>query len=1854
MIRSTAKRLFLLWMVCLFLSGCAGPSPTRTPDGSLIRTPISPAPTPAQALLSPLLMPTPLAVKSPLPVPTPVPAAQPAVPVVMDLLVLDEQGVRATPGALGVRRPTIRLRFNQAMDHDSVLAALHVTPYLPLSLAWQDEVLALSSPRPLAPGARYLFALDETAKSREGVPMVDDYHWNIRTEPVVSFFSSPAPPDWRRPIALSFSYAMDTASVQRALRIEPPFAGGVSWNRAGTVLTLIPTTTLPGSIEYTLSFDRPLLDASGDQLSVPGPFHFVSPPPILAALPTGSRVSPSAAIEVVFDRPMDEGVTAKALQIQPEVAGRVTWSETTLVFEVEGGYLAEDTDYQVTVGPQALAADGQPILEEAYTWTFRTGSLPDAVQFGWGPNAQVLDVDGRRAIQLWLSQANQSDAVFELYALNLEQFLDRYASGFRGVAGSEHRPISTEGTTLTRRWVPEPDLWPDDHQGPAEIFVPSDVPAGLYVLNAEAGHLNDQLLLLLTRNTMVVKQAEGQIVAWVTDINGGPVPDIWVAVYARDGEQISEGRTDAHGIYRTEVAIDPQPLIVVARAGDDVTASGLSNEWRSPEGSWWRWWRPSPEAQDYAVHLYTDRPIYRPGQTVFFKAILRSDDDAVLDVLPAGTPVQARIRDARDNVVQTYPLSTNEFGTVYGAFDLAEGAMLGNYVVEVVVGDEPHRQVFKVEDYRKPDYKVTIVTGSDRVVAGQMVEGRVESAYYIGQPVADAEIKLNLFRLGEPYWWDGGSDQEYTWYPRSKPLATGRTDADGRFTFAWQAAIVDQGSQPYWYSSQKRQIWGIEATVDDGSNQPVSGFAVIQVFDAAEQIDVDAHGYLHEPGQPFAIDARVTTILDEPVAGRALDITLRRWTPEKGDYKTVVRSAHSVTGADGHARTFLTIDEPGYYQLDVSAVDWLGRDVDWYTYVYAFGGSSALWYGGDSALSISADRETYAPGDTARLLIESRLSGPALLTIERGTTRREQLVELEAPVTTVEVPVLPDDVPNIYVAVHVWEEQDAPNPDERYASQADSRLHHASTNLSVPAADKRLAVAIAPDKESYAPRERATFVVRVTDHLGQPVEAEVSLAMVDEAIFSLSAELSGPILDSFYGEREDIVRTYDALALTRYLAGGGMGGGGGDLAGSPRIDFPDTARWLPAVRTGANGEATVAIDLPDSLTSWRLTAVAVTADTKVGEAYVNVVTQQEIVVRPILPRSLTAGDEVLLSAFVHNYGPGRRSIDVSIGQEGEPSLRIAGSITQTIDLEPGGQRLVGWSATAANAGEAQLVVRASGPDTAGDAVALTIPVQPLAMPNVQTEVGQFVGEQTVPIFVPPEALPMGSIHVELSRSIAGTLLEGLEYLTGFPFGCVEQTMSKALPNAVVGRALYLLGVGNPTLQADLPAKINASLQRLYGFQHNDGGWGWWYDDSTDAYQTAWVVFGLTVVAEAGYEVDPVVIERGVSWLDGHLAGMDVRTRAYALYSMAVAGHPDPAETLALAGRLDELDTFGRAGVALALHEAGETAAAERVVEYLARTATVRGPEVFWGEAMEDGHYAQKTMASSTRSTALALSALVRIAPDHELVPGVVHWLMGQRRQSGWGSTNETSYAILALTDHLLATSYADSATDTGYALSLNGSPVADGWLGRGEPAVTLDIPIGQAQIGTNELHIAQTGSGQLYYVVSRRAYLPRKRVEATGEIGIRRTYLDPKTQQPVEVVAAGQLVEVRLEVTLLKEGSYILIEDRLPGGLEAINERLNTTSHVAAMGDSPRYYWNEYGYNHKEVHSDRVCFFITEASTGIHTLTYLARAAHAGRFAALPAEASAMYDLLFWGRSASDALIVRRAGGASSQQDIVW
>ncbi|MFZ6027243.1 MAG: MG2 domain-containing protein [Chloroflexota bacterium] len=1737
--------------------------------------------------------------------------------------------------------PTTTLTFDHPMNSQSVTAALSVQPALPLSLTWQgDTHLAVTVMRPLAPGQQLAFTLAGSATDAAGVPIVTAYHWYVSAPAFTvkldeALSAGPSGPQ----MVLRFSHAMDADRVADAIRFSPPLSATLRWPKSNE-LQVLPADPAAAWFSYQISFEGQLLDGQAHPLPQPESIRYLPPAPIFPPADEAIALSdPTLPLDINFLVPVDRASAEAGFRIDPPIAGALRWFDETLSFQPEKALLAGQT-YTVTLGTAIKSADGRPILSQTYQLVYRLDRVQHSTHFGErGANIQVVDADGARAVQF--QDSGDGPLSFRLYRFDLAAFIDLYRRNyeFGDWRESGKKVIPTEAGKLTAYWE-----WSPKHMDARavipEVSLPGDAPAGLYVLNMNGGDtVLDQLFVVLTRNTLVVKKTDRELFVWASDINGASTGNIEMQVYGQDGTKLLGGKADANGLYRATLPAGAQAMLVVARSGEDYALSGLQNGWG--------WSRSGPAP--YKTYPYTDRPIYRPGQTVYFKAIARADQDAQYSPLPAGTPVTLRICDPRGNVLQTLEQNANAFGSVNGEFQLSEGAALGEYKLEVLLNGYSTSQTFKVQDYRKPDMQIGIHSDAAQYVAGDAITLTVSASYFFGQPVTNAHVVVKRYRISG-----------WAWYPDGT-IAEGQTDANGVFTAYTTATFPNYGGSYSTYGTNSPQPWGVEVTLEDESGQAVSSAAVIRVYQAAEIARLDVGSWLKPPGKAFDATLTVTAIEGTPVEGRDLLLEVRQWDTEDYSFKRVIATHTLATDAAGQATASLSIEESGYYELRTSGQDGRGNEITLkrYLFVYKQGDTWANAYH-QNGLKISADQSAVSPNTKTRLMIESTFSGPAMITFERGCVHRARPVTLTAPLTIIEVDILPEDAPNIYVTVNAWQAVDRYPPadydeaeDYLYwdSSQADSTLHRASVELRVDASSKALNVAIRSDNERYAPGQTAIFTVTVTNAQGRPVEAELSVALVDEAIYTLSGELTPPIFNAFYGRRSNTVYTYNSMAPSRSIRSfdAGRGGGGeGDIAASFRADFPDVAAWYPAVVTNKSGVAIVKVALPDNLTTWRVVVRAVTKTTLVGEATHAITTQKAIVVRPQLPRTLAVGDEVTLSAFVHNYDDAPHDVQATITIN-QPGIEITGALTQSISLEAGAVQLVNWQARMLAAGEPQVSISALLSTTletggqhawiVGDAVQLPLTIQPLAVPAVTTQLGTFQTTLDAAILVPTNAISQSVVRVDLSRSVAGSLLDGLEYLTGYPYGCVEQTMSRALPNAVIGRAFEQFDIDPGRKEALLPL-VQAGLQRLYGQQHNDGGWGWWYDDASDAYQTAWVLFGLAVTADAGYEVDPAVMARAAGWLHQRLDEMDARTAAYALYSMALARHGDLAATENIyATQLAELDPFSQAALALAYHELGAGERAHILVDRLAAAATPEGTMRYWPQPGEDGGYQHKTLASTTRTTALVLDAIVQITPQSKLIPGAVQWLMAQRRPQGWGTTNETAYTILALSDHLLGVRQALGMTNL--TVELNGEQILSAGLDMRQPQQSIEIPFEMLQSGVNHLRLRQTSAGgDVYYRIYQRLYLAEQEVEAAGTIAVRREYVAANGS---DRVAAGDLVEVHLFVTLPQDGYYMILEDRLPGGLEALNDKLNNSGHVQAYPGSEgaeRFYWRDYGYNNKEIRADRVSFFITEMAAGEYEFVYLVRATRPGSFVAPPAEIYAMYNESLWGRSANGRVAV--------------
>ncbi|MCX7671776.1 MAG: alpha-2-macroglobulin, partial [Anaerolineae bacterium] len=645
---------------------------------------------------------------------------------------------------------------------------------------------------------------------------------------------------------------------------------------------------------------------------------------------------------------------------------------------------------------------------------------------------------------------------------------------------------------------------------------------------------------------------------------------------------------------------------------------------------------------------------------------------------------------------------------------------------------------------------------------------------------------------GGPY-----SFADWDWYDTSRTprfgdalsQGEGVTDAEGRYTFVVPADIT---------KFAQSQRFTFDITILDVNGQSVSTQATAIVHKAAFYIGLRPQSYVSVVNKPAAVDVLTVNPQGKPEPATPVELIASRirWysvreRAEDGNYywtsraeKTPVFTQTVTTGTDGTAVFTFTPDAAGEYKVEATGRDRAGRFMRSATYVWISGPGYAPWrQENNDRIQLIPDKKEYKPGETARLLVASPYQTPvkALLTVERGGVLTRTVMDLRGNSETLELPIRPEFAPDVFVSLLLVKGMDATSPAPSF------RMGLAELKVSV--ADKQLQIVLIPraGEKSEAgttaplrvgPRAKMTWEVRTLDAAGKPVAAEVSLALVDKSVLSLAESPEGDpysLLNRFYRARGLGVTTAATLVmnvdrLLAQLPEGGKGGGGGAEGGemTVRREFPDTAYWNAAVRTGPDGRAQVELTLPDNLTTWTMDARAITADTKVGQARRDVIATKDLLVRPALPRFFIAGDQAEIAAIVHNNTAAEAGVEVKLAASG---VQVAAATRRQVVIKPGDTARVAWPVTVA--GDAtQVTVTMVAATTAGqpalqDAVEIQLPVYRYTTPEVVGSSGQVaLGESRLELVrIPPGADPQaGELEVRLEASLAAGMTGGLTYL----------------------------------------------------------------------------------------------------------------------------------------------------------------------------------------------------------------------------------------------------------------------------------------------------------------------------------------------------------------------------------------------------------------------------------------------------------------------------------------------------------
>ena len=734
-------------------------------------------------------------------------------------------------------------------------------------------------------------------------------------------------------------------------------------------------------------------------------------------------------------------------------------------------------------------------------------------------------------------------------------------------------------------------------------------------------------MLIVATTNITFKYTPNQALAWVTDMQSGlPLSGVPVTFYDRNMNEIDTVVTDPDGL--ASLSIDRltslyTTLYAVVETDDHFGfvvsdfSSGLDP---------WRFEMPSNYEPDRMnVYLYTDRPIYRPDQPVYFKGIVRDQDDITYTPIRGLRWFPVQVLDSEQQVIYETDVTLTPYGTFSGEFELDEGAALGYYriVATIPVNNEDRTRDFSigfnVAEYRAPEFQVTVTPAVDEVAQGETIQVDVESRYFFGGAVSNADVTWNVIGTNHYFNYDGPGRWQFIDYnyddgpssyydTGSASIANGEavTDDQGRFMIEIPADLGDK---------TQSQRYTIEAVITDESDQAVAGRTLVVIHQGNVYIGLSPDQYVSTAGQETGFQVLSVDWESEPVAGQIVDyrIVERRWSSvqEKDpagrttwvwDVEEIeVDSGTVITDADGLGHVAFTPPTAGAYKIYAVTEDAEENTVNSSAFMWVSGREYVSWRQQNSnRIDLITDSDDYEIGDTAEILIASPFQGEtvALITIERGDLMKTEVIRMETNSYVYQLPIEENYAPNIFVSVILVKGVDENNP------YAQFRMGMAQLNVETD----RLAIDVEvtpdlPEGTTAGPGDTVTLNISTTNWEGEPVSAEVGVGVTDLAVLSIAPPNSGTLMSHYYGQQGVSVRTASALTisvdqLTQTIIDTVKGGGGGGADQGifdVRQEFVDTPLWEPDVVTDENGEGQITITLPDNLTTWRIDARAVTS-----------------------------------------------------------------------------------------------------------------------------------------------------------------------------------------------------------------------------------------------------------------------------------------------------------------------------------------------------------------------------------------------------------------------------------------------------------------------------------------------------------------------------------------------------------------------------------------------------------------------------------------------------------------------------------
>ncbi|MCX7705079.1 MAG: carboxypeptidase regulatory-like domain-containing protein [bacterium] len=1231
------------------------------------------------------------------------------------------------------------------------------------------------------------------------------------------------------------------------------------------------------------------------------------------------------------------------------------------------------------------------------------------------------------------------------------------------------------------------------------------------------------------------------------------------------------------------------------------------------------------EGDSRSLYAFTDRPVYRPGQNVYFKGIARIDQGNNYNI-PEFSDCSVKILSPDGSTVYETMIKPTKTGSVYGEWKIPDEPPLGIYTIEFLTEGKNQlegRCVFKVLEYRKPEFYIEAKPDKLMYLPGEKIRVGVLAKYYFGAPVKNVDVMWAVYSRDAYNYEDNEGEYEYGGWWRGSLISSGitKTDENG-------SAQIEISAKP---SYQQKEIYTIEIRMTDLSRREITTSSQVVVLPGCFEILLSTDRFIYFPQEEIPITISVRYFFDNQVSEKhqmTVSVNQETYDPKKRrwNFKEILSKKFTLEGEKTTIK--LKPSATGYIKISVHGIDRYHNIITGTRYVWVAGKDDYTYWYPKKEIEVVLDKTQYRVGDVAKILINSsKRDIDFLFTIEGQKLFESRIIRMKNNSILIEIPIKEEYIPNVYVSV---------------CGVSDKNFINAAKQLKIESKDKFLNVEILPEKKEFQPGESAHYTIKTTDYKGNPVSAEFSLGVVDESIYAISKELVSEIEDFFYGSKGNRVSTSYSFYRWYY------GGAGKDFSQAEiRKKFKDTAFWLPVAFTDRDGTAEIKFEFPDNLTTWRATVRAITIDTKVGTGISKVITTKPLIATLITPRFLVEDDRLLISGVIHNQTGSHQKIYVKLNADG---LYILDEQEKSIELDSGKSGRIDWKVKVNSTNKAAIVLAARASHYK-DGMELVLPVFAYGVDERYVFAGRCDDSKTDTFYMPAGAIT-ASIDAKsyIYPSLASGLFSSLDELADYPYGCVEQTLNAFLPaiqvahtlTVIKDKDLYLLVKDRKKFEemiVNLPKKVSDGLIKLYNYQREDGGWGWWQNDSSNPYTTAYVVFGFAHAKKSGYFVNGERFERAKNFLKNKISSTaDYNQKAFMLYALSYAGEKDVSSIEDIYRNREKLNPYTLAQLCLILKENGDPRVNE-LLDYLCGKLIKPSASLCYWQA-EDGNYSW--INHNIEATAWGLRAILAVDPKRSEIPGILRYLTMKKQGGLWLSTKDTAICLFALTDFLKTTE--ELSPDYDVSFYVNDSLITKEKIDKRNIEkfiTTVRVPDENFVPGKiNTLGIRKQGAGNLYYshvikYTVKDVFIPAFE-EAGFKVSRRYTEIEPREiidkdgnrsyvyDEIKRGVKSGERIRVEIRISGQPKYEYIMIEDPIPAGFEVVDEPWQ------------EYYW----YCRKEVRDEKVAFFTPVWGEDERTIVYQLRAETPGVYHILPTKVQLMYLPEIWGRSQGNILFV--------------